>query len=84
LPCKSHAVPILKGIAYFIIEYIISVEINQEVFPSGGGIGIGFFREGRAGELAQGIGVGFGRGDIAAGVVGIEDGYICLLVVNPD
>ena len=45
---------------------------------------MGFFREGRAGELAQGIGVGFGRGDIAAGVVGVKGGGAGLLVVNPD
>ena len=41
-------------------------------------------REGRAGHFASSIWIGFGRGNISAGVVGVRGGGIGLLVVDAD
>ena len=47
-PAKGHTVAVLGGIAYLVIEYTIPVKVSQEVFPAGGGVGVGILREGSA------------------------------------
>ena len=41
-------------------------------------------REGRAGDLSGGIGIGFSRGDVAARIVGVKGSGIGFLVVDAD